>query len=325
MIGVGLLALIVVLLFAFPFFKQGQLLTTIPESILSLLTVFFSILLEALPFLLIGAFFSALIGIWVKPEFITKWLPRHPILSLLPALLFAFILPICECAIVPVIRHFIRKGVPLHVAVTFMTAAPILNPVVAASTYYAFNMNVSFVIWRMGLAMICTFIISLITYRAFKKQQESVLKNEVNMPVHSNHHHKGVLTILNHTADDFLFMSKFFIIGAFLASIFQTFIARDWLLAVNESSALGILFMMILAYLLSLCSEADAFIAASFGTSFSFPATLAFLILGPMLDLKNTLMMLSVFKFRFTVFFHVTVFTVVFVTLIICSLIGIGG
>ncbi|GAF67178.1 hypothetical protein BTS2_4087 [Bacillus sp. TS-2] len=320
---------LIVLMVAFPFFKKLDWGAVIKEEVIGLLTIFFSILLEAFPFLLIGAIFSALIGIYIKPTHLSRWLPKHPILSIFPALLLALILPICECAIVPVIRRFIKKGMPVHVAVTFMTAAPILNPVVAASTYYAFNMNTSFLVWRMVLALLCSMVIAITIYFFYKKntQINEILKENSKQAKgfeHEHDHKKGIMNIIDHTSEDFLFMAKFFIIGAFLASIFQIFFAREWLGFISEHAAFSIILMMLLSYILSLCSEADAFIAASFGGTFSFSATLSFLILGPMLDLKNTLMMMSTFKWRFIIIFHFVVFFVVFTMMIIFSLLGMS-
>ncbi|WP_059106097.1 permease [Shouchella shacheensis] len=315
LIGFGFITLLFALFIAFPALKYAEWTSYVPEEITAFLTIFISILLEALPFLLVGALFSAVIGLYVKAEHIAKWIPKHPVLSLLPALLLACLLPICECAIVPVIRHFIRKGVPIHVAVAFMTAAPILNPIVAASTYFAFRMDATMVGWRMGMALLCTCVIALMMYFLFRNQRGSdVLKGEPREEK-DHHHRKGLMSIVNHTADDFLFMVRFFIIGAFLASLFQVFLARDWLAYTGDSTTLGIGMMMGLGYFLSLCSEADAFIAASFGRAFSFEATLAFLLLGPMLDLKNTLMMAGMFKWRFIIWFHLIVSGVVYLAM----------
>ncbi|WP_413380337.1 permease [Alkalihalobacillus sp. 1P02AB] len=320
--GFILLVGIVILLVAFPAFKQAEWSFVLAETTVSFLTIFLSILIEAFPFLLAGALMSALIGLYIKPSHISKWIPKHPFLSLIPALILACLLPICECAIVPVIRNFIRKGVPIHVAVAFMTAAPILNPIVAASTYYAFNLDWSMVGWRMGLAFICTCLIAIIMYVIFRHRGKTDVLLDDEVSEHKEHvHEKGIKGIFYHTADDFLFMARYFVIGAFLASLFQTFFARDWLALTGDTTVFGIMMMMGLGYLLSLCSEADAFIAASFGRTFSFEATLSFLIYGPMLDLKNTLMMLSTFKWRFILAFHVVVTVVVFLTMLVIAVI----
>jgi uncharacterized membrane protein YraQ (UPF0718 family) len=119
--------------------KNISFFTRIPSTFFNVNTIFLSIILEAIPFILLGVFVSAIIQSFVSENVIRRVLPRNAYLALIPAALLGIIFPICECAIVPVVRRLIKKGMPSHVGVVFMLSAPILNPVVYASTYFAFK------------------------------------------------------------------------------------------------------------------------------------------------------------------------------------------
>jgi uncharacterized membrane protein YraQ (UPF0718 family) len=123
--------------------------------------------------------------------------------------------------------------------------------------------------------------------------------------------------MLTHSIDEFFSMGKYLILGAFLAAFVQTYLSAKTLLEAGDGTVSSIAIMMGLAYVLSLCSEADAFIGASFGSIFPTPAILAFLIFGPMMDLKNTLMMLSVFHSKFVFGLLALITSTVFITILL--------
>ena len=118
------------------------------EQVSSLETLFLSVILESLPFLLIGAFFSAVIEVFISEETIARFLPKRTLPGLIAAAFMGMIFPICECGIVMVASRLIRKGVPLHIAITFMLAAPVINPVALVSTIMAFPTG-SMAVYRM--------------------------------------------------------------------------------------------------------------------------------------------------------------------------------
>lgn len=291
----------------------------VPSELLTVNTMFLSILLEAIPFILLGVFVSALIQTFVSEDLIRRALPKNAILALLPAALLGAIFPICECAIVPIVRRLMKKGMPLHVGVVFLVGAPILNPVVFASTYYAFSSELHIAYARMGLAFVLSIIIGFIIYLLFKKSNQlKWTKEELTTSVQLQNEEKvGKLkSTLFHASDEFFEMGKFLIIGAFIASLFQTFLDRTLLTELGSSEFLSPALMMGFGYILSLCSEADAFVAASFGSTFTTGSLLAFLVYGPMLDLKNTIMLFAFFKGKFVVAFMIVVTIVVYVSII---------
>ncbi|MFC4322227.1 permease [Litchfieldia salsa] len=315
------LALIVLFIYLFLFVDISSFNKfNIPRDWLNVNTIFLSIVLEAIPFILLGVFVSALIQTFVSEQWLQKYIPKNPFAALIPAALLGAIFPICECAIVPIVRRLIKKGMPLHVGVVFLVGAPILNPVVFASTYYAFQSNKEIVYARMGLAFILSIIIGLILYLIFKNKDqikwsmEEIAGKRNTEPVLGGNKLKATFY---HASDEFFDMGKYLIMGAFIASLFQTFLDRSILQAIGSNEVLGPLVMMGFAYVLSLCSEADAFVASSFGNTFTTGSILAFLVYGPMLDLKNTIMLFAYFKARFVICFMVVVTVVVFLAILI--------
>ena len=329
-LGFILLLLFLVLFFNIESFKNAQAGFSVPDSWLNVNTIFLGIVIEAVPFILLGVFVSALIQIYVKEEAIHRFLPKNAYAALLPAAILGAIFPICECAIVPIVRRLIKKGMPLHVGVVFLVAAPILNPVVAASTFFAFRTDLTVLYARMGLAFVLSIIIGGILYLVFKNRDQlkwtkeelvgqQIVLDTTNAPKKMNR----LKQTLYHAADEFFLMGKFLILGAFVAALFQTFLDRSILLAIGSNEWSSTAVMMAFAFLLSLCSEADAFVAASFGNTFTTGSLIAFLVYGPMIDLKNTIMLFAFFKAKFVIMFIGVVTAVVFLAVVMLQLFAI--
>ncbi|MDE5412066.1 permease [Alkalihalobacterium chitinilyticum] len=317
--GVILLVFFLFLFFNIERFKEGTF--PVSDVMLNVNTIFLGIVIEAVPFILLGVFVSALIQIYVSEDTLQRYLPKNAYMALLPAAVLGAIFPICECAIIPVVRRLIKKGMPLHVGVVFLVAAPILNPVVAASTFYAFRTDLTVLYARMGLAFVLAIIIGAIMYVIFKNKDQlkwtkEELTGRVVLPVETAKKPNRIKQTFYHAADEFFLMGKYLIAGAFIAALFQTLLDRNILLAIgsNEWSSTGV--MMAFAFILSLCSEADAFVAASFGNTFTTGSIIAFLVYGPMLDLKNTIMLFAFFRVKFVISFMIVVTAVVFISVL---------
>lgn len=291
-------------------------------NIQSFKIMFISIILEAFPFILIGVLISALLQTFVPEHVIQRLVPRNPFLGVLYACVIGIIFPICECGMIPVMRRLIHKGMPLYIAVVFIVAGPILNPIVFASTFMAFRSRPEITYSRMGLAFICALIIGLIVYRFVRSnplrhshQEHSHEHTHEHNHQHSNeehHHHGGKWnTVLKHSSDEFFEMGKYLVFGAFLAALVQTMLSREWLVSVGTGDLSSHFFMMAFAYIISLCSTSDAFVASSFISTFSAGSLLSFLVFGPMLDFKGTLMLLAIFKTRFVLILSLLIFTTV--------------
>ncbi|RIV14820.1 permease [Priestia flexa] len=307
-----LVGVLLLLLFGYCFFfvdiDTSNL--AIPTSLLNVNTIFLSIVFEAIPFILLGVFASALIQVFISERAIQRMIPKNPYLALVSAVVVSAILPVCECAIIPVVRRLLKKGMPLHVGMVILVGAPILNPIVFASTFYAFQSDLSIVYSRMGLAVIVCLLIGLAIYWTFRNQNQ--LK-DVHVHVHSGHGKGNRLKqTLYHASDEFFDMGKYLLFGALVASLFQTFLDRQVLVSLASNEYVSSAVMMGFAYVLSLCSEADAFVASSFAHTFTPTALLAFLVYGPMIDLKNTIMLFAFFKKKFAIRFILMITVIVY-------------
>nr|WP_254149855.1 permease [Bacillus subtilis] len=289
---------------------SGGFIVTAQSSFLQLNSIFISILIEAIPFILIGVILSGIIQMFVSEEMIARIMPKNRFLAVLFGALAGVLFPACECGIIPITRRLLLKGVPLHAGVAFMLTAPIINPIVLFSTYIAFGNRWSVVFYRGGLALAVSLIIGVILSYQFKDTQ--LLKPDE--PGHHHHHHGTLLQklggTLRHAIDEFFSVGKYLIIGAFIAAAMQTYVKTSTLLAIGQNDVSSSLVMMGLAFVLSLCSEVDAFIASSFSSTFSLGSLIAFLVFGAMVDIKNLLMMLAAFKKRF-VFLLITYIVVI--------------
>jgi len=251
--------------------------------------IFGSLLVQALPFVLIGAFASALIEVFVPIGALERLadLPRP--LQLPAAALAGVAMPICECGSVPVARRLATKGLLPSAAVTFMLAAPVVNPVVIASTFVAYRGREA--MWTMvaGRFLLGMLVAVVVGWTVGAVSKDGLLKpNPEEDRVHLvelGRPEPRWRRFFLHMGNDFLFMGRYLVLGATFAALVQTFLPASWIAEVAALPVISIVAMMLLASLLSLCSESDAFIAASF-VQFGPSPQLAFLVFGPMVDLK---------------------------------------
>lgn len=296
-------------------------LNNLSSSLLSLNTIFLSILIEALPFVLIGILIAGFIQIFITEEHIQRWIPRNPLLAVVMSCLIGALFPACECGIVPIVKRLIAKGVPIHAAMGFMLTGPLINPVVILSTYMAFGNDLRIASLRMLIGFVIAIVVALLISLLFKGSQFKRSLQPYSLTT-TNQQTSFVTKLMNmfkHAIDEFFDVGKYLIIGAFLAAFVQTYVSTKALVEIGDGVSSSILVMMGLAFILSLCSEADAFIGASFSAVFSTPSILAFLIFGPMIDLKNTIMLMSVFRLKFVFSLIALVATVVYISIWILS------
>ncbi|WP_336634140.1 permease [Lysinibacillus fusiformis] len=296
-------------------------LNNLSSSLLSLNTIFLSILIEALPFVLIGILIAGFIQIFITEEHIQRWIPRNPLLAVVMSCLIGALFPACECGIVPIVKRLIAKGVPIHAAMGFMLTGPLINPVVILSTYMAFGNDLRIASLRMLIGFVIAIVVALLISLFFKGSQfkHSLQPYSLTPTTQQTSFVTKLMTMFKHAIDEFFDVGKYFIIGAFLAAFVQTYVSTKALVEIGDGVSSSILVMMGLAFILSLCSEADAFIGASFSAVFSTPSILAFLIFGPMIDLKNTIMLMSVFRLKFVFSLIDLVATVVYISIWILS------
>jgi uncharacterized protein len=279
----------------------------------NLLIVFGSLVVEATPFVVLGAFVSAAIEVLVPPRAFAR-IGRLPGPIQVPAAALAGVaFPVCECGSVPVARRLARRGLAPSAAVTFMLAAPILNPVVVASTFVAYRGRDA--LWvmvggRVALGALAAIAVGWVvgamgTGRLLRDRSDAEVE-EVAADESRRRRFVG------HVAGDVVFMMRFLVLGAAIAAALQTFVPQTFVTRLADLPVLSLVAMMGLAFLMSLCSESDAFVAASF-VGFGPSAQLAFLVFGPMLDLKLTALYAGTFRRGFVPAVAITVFAVTLV------------
>ena len=276
-------------------------------------TRFLGIFIEAVPFLLLGTLASGLIDAFIGADDIARWVPRNPLLATLVGTFMGFAFPVCECGVVPVVRRLYTKGLPMSVGVTFLLAAPVINPVVLVSTYVAFGFG-AVLIGRFVITALVALAVGLVF--AFAARPQDVLRPSSLAPVmggsgdviplYARTPRKpllaGLREALSTAGDEFFEMGRYLIIGSLLAAGMQTLVSQDVLLALGSGPILSVIVMQLLAFVLSVCSTVDSFLALAFAGTFTTGSILAFLTFGPMVDIKSTLMFAGVFRPRIVLY-----------------------
>ncbi len=288
---------------------------------------FLAIMVEALPFMLVGSLAGGLIEVFVPVAWVERVVRPRPLRAVCIAGAMGFVLPVCECAIVPVVRRLLGKGVPLAAALTFLLAGPIVNPLVAASTAIAYGYDWLAAVVRLGCGYLIAVTIGLVLGRWFNRDSALVAEWSADRSPSCGHQgcgHPGETSIgsrvrhaLAHACDDFFSVGVYLVIGAFIAALVRGVVPMAVFSHLLETPWLSILIMMTMAVALNLCSEADAFIAASFRTILPGSAQMAFMVLGPMLDIKLLLMYQSIFRPRLIIALAITIPSLVLLLMLI--------
>lgn len=291
------------------------------ERFQTFVTIFLSLFIEAAPFLIAGSIVSGIIAVYVNQGMVERYIPNHPLLAALAGAGLGFVFPVCECGVVPVTRRLYGKGLPLPVGIAFLLAAPVINPVVIFSTYAAFGWGP--VLWgRVVFSMLVAFTVGLIFHLA--RPREILLPETLttsNRRDDSPHHEHsgsrpGIWQALVMAGDDFLDMGRYLIAGAMLAAVMQTVVPQSTLLTIGQGPIISVFVMMALAFILSVCSTVDAFIALAFSNAFTTGSLFGFLVFGPMVDIKSSLLFMGVFRRR-------TVLYLILLPLALVAVIGV--
>jgi uncharacterized protein len=269
-------------------------------------TIFLSIILESLPFILIGVIISSVIQELVSQERMLRLMPKNRIAAVFASSLLGLVLPVCDCGTIPVARSLMGKGMPTAAAMTFTLAAPVINPLTLFATYVAFGMNTTMMWMRAG----ATFSIAVLTgcallyleggkrARTHAFQELAVTSAEL-LPMVETRTRRSVwkvgASVIEHAIIEFFEIGGFVVISAAVAALLQTYMPGSALAMVGEHPVWSVLAMMALAILLSLCSEADAFVARSLAGLTTTGGVLSFLVIGQMIDLRNIMLLPRVF------------------------------
>ncbi|AFY37259.1 Protein of unknown function DUF318, transmembrane [[Leptolyngbya] sp. PCC 7376] len=314
-------------------------------------TLFVSLLVEAMPFLLLGVVLSSVLLVWVDERKLIKVLPKNPLLGAFMGSCIGFFFPVCECGNVPVARRFLMQGIPTSVAVGFLLAAPTLNPVVIWSTWIAFRGQPEIVLFRiLGSLAIATIVGTVFSVQSDPKvllhprlakrlkylqqtaqpQEQSAASPLLqsgtfflggnqgsNVPLETvatqmpealdlaqpKGFKQKFRALITNISQELRELGAVLIFGSAIAALIQVFVPREVVLSLGQGTITSIIAMMLLAAIVSICSTVDSFFALSFASTFTTGSLLAFLIFGPMIDIKAVGLMLSIFKPRFILYF----------------------
>ena len=270
-----------------------------------------------MPFVLVGAFAAALVGRYLPESAISRWMPRRRLPAVLVGCLFGFVAPVCDCGVIPLARRLAAKGVPWHAVVAFVLAAPVVNPVVLLATAVAFQGDWRVVALRASMTLSVAASIGLLTSalaaraRGLATALPPIGGGAVDLaPTPSA---RAVPALLAHATDEYFEVIFFVVLGALFTAAAQTLVPRADLTAVGGHPVGSIVTLMPIATLLSICSEADAFVARAFATTFSLGAVLAFMTIGQIVDLRNGLLLLRTLGVQLVLLIVVVSYLLVFV------------
>jgi uncharacterized membrane protein YraQ (UPF0718 family) len=276
-------------------------------------TIFVAIAFQALPFLVLGVVVSGAITAFVPPDLLPRLLPKRPALAVPVAAGAGVVLPGCECGSVPIAGRLMARGVVPAAALAFLLAAPAINPVVLVSTAVAFPGQPEMVGARFLASLTTAVVVGLVWVR---RGHEDLVERAVRRHEHTGPPWQVFIATAQH---DLLHAGGFLVIGAAAAATLQTVVPRSVTDRLAEHGLASVLVLALFAVLLSICSEADAFVAAGL-TQFSLTARLAFLVVGPMVDVKLIALQSGTFGPRFAVRFA----PLTFVTAVAVSVV-VGG
>ncbi|MFF3876341.1 permease [Streptomyces sp. NPDC001978] len=282
---------------------RGALSTPVMQS---WMTVFVAVVVQALPFLVLGVLLSAVIAVFVPPSFFARALPSRPALAVPVAGMAGAVLPGCECASVPVAGALVRRGVTPAAALAFLLSAPAINPIVLTATAVAFPRDPEMVVARFAASLLVACAMGWLWQRVGRTDW-------LRPPAHATHEGQSRgEAFWGSVRHDVMHAGGFLVLGATAAATLKAVAPASWLRTAADNPVFSVLALAVLAVVLSICSEADAFVAASL-TQFSLTARLAFLVVGPMIDLKLFAMQAGTFGRGFALRFAPATFALAIV------------
>lgn len=333
------------------------------------LTLFLSLLVEAIPFLLLGVLFSGLLLLFVDERRLVAAIPKNPALGALFGSLMGLLFPVCECGNVPVARRLLVQGASPAVAVGFLLAAPTVNPIVFWATWTAFRDQPSIAFLRIGFSLAIAMTIGWVfsaqkdlrpfltpplarTLTRLPKEPEPIplgighpsplLKSGTFLlgqtgaqtqsleavaqaalmvnPILAQPLSQRWRLLLDNTLQELRDLGGMLVIGSAIATLIQVALPREWILSLGQGPISSIVTMLVMAMVVSICSTVDSFFALSFASTFTSGALLAFLVFGPMIDLKNIGLMLTVFRPRAVLYLFLMAAQMTFLLTLILNL-----
>ncbi len=292
---------------------------TLPNAVRDLITLSVSVLVESLPFVFLGVVLSVLVQVWVPTSVFDRVLPRTPVLRRAAMSLLGVLLPVCECGNVPLARGLLIRGLTVPETMTFLLAAPLLNPVTIITTYQAFGWDHGILVGRIAGGFVIANLIGWLFSRHPRPGALLTPHFEASCRAHRDHPtpgHRMRRSALGF-AEESTAMLPALVIGSFLAGLIQVGVPRDTLVALGSNPVWSVLALMALAFVIAICSNVDAFFILSFGSTFMPGAIVAFLVFGAMVDVK----MLALLRTTFT---SATLARMTAVVALACLVLGFG-
>jgi uncharacterized protein len=286
------------------------------DALQDFITLSISVLIESLPFVMLGIGLSVVVQLWVPQRVLFGMLPRTPVLRRAALSLFGVLLPVCECGNVPLARGLVVRGIAVPDAITFLLAAPILNPITIVVTYQAFGFSNGILFWRvLGGFLIANFV-GWLFGRHSRPEDLLTPRFQDSCKVHSHvpNQDRGVQALRMFGAE-MNAMLPALVVGCAVAGFIQVAVSRDLLLTLGQNPVWSVLALMGLAFVIAICSTVDAFFVLSLGSLFTPGAVVAFLVFGPIIDIK----MLALLRTTFTAS------TLVLLTTVVASLTAVMG
>lgn len=280
-------------------------------------TLTFSVLIESLPFVVLGILLSTLVQVWLPSGAIERILPRNPFTRRACVSLIGMLLPVCECGNVPLARGLLLRGFSVPESMTFLLAAPILNPVVIVSTHQAFGWDGGILVWRLVGGFLLANLVGWIFSR--HPRPDELLTPRFSAMCEADEHGEGgrmSRSIAQFRTETAAVMPSL-VIGCVIAGLVQILVPRDVLVRLGSDPLLSVGAMMLLAVVVSICSNVDAFFVLSFGSTFLPGAITAFLVLGPVIDVKMLALMRTTYRTR-------TLVQLCLVALLFVAALGLG-
>jgi uncharacterized membrane protein YraQ (UPF0718 family) len=324
------------------------------SQLLNAFTLFLSLMVEAMPFLLLGVLLSGILLLFVDDRKFISLMPKHPILGALAGIALGFLLPVCECGNIPIARRLLTQGAPMSVAVGFLLAAPTINPVVIWATWTAFRDQPEVVVWRVLLSLVVAVLVGAIfsvqadpkpllqprvalalpvTVKPAKKEPLVIAGNywlgqrtaleTMTIPqptLTTKSFPEKMQALLDNTINEMRQLGAVLVFGSAIAAIVQVWVPREVVLSLGQGQISSIVAMMTLAAIVSICSTVDAFFALAFAGTFTTGSLLSFLVFGPMIDLKGVALMLTMFKQRTVIYLFVLSGLLIFLFSLIINL-----
>lgn len=290
----------------------------VPDRVQDTITLALSVIIESAPFVFLGILLSTVVQVWLPHGFITRFLPRQPVLRRACISLLGMFFPVCECGNVPLARGFMVGGFTVPESITFLLAAPILNPITIITTHQAFGWGDGILITRIVAGFVIANVIGWLFSRhpdpdSLLTRTFSASCERPDAPVSNGGHDGGLHEGHTHphgsrpgriersvdlfTRETAVIMPALFI-GSLIAALVQVFVPRSVLLALGSNPVWSVLAMIALAFIVAVCSNVDAFFVLSFGSTFMPGGIAAFLTFGAMIDVKMLALMRTTFTTR---------------------------